>query len=43
MKHAEGSGSILKSRFARGMFTLVAVFIACALAASEARAEVLVY
>ncbi|MBQ6137351.1 MAG: hypothetical protein IJI73_08280 [Kiritimatiellae bacterium] len=43
MKHAEGSGSILKSRLARGMFPLMAAFLACALAAPEARGEVLVY
>lgn len=36
--HTEGPGSILKSRFARGMFPLVAAFLACALAAPEARA-----
>ena len=38
LTHAEGSGPILKSRFARGMFPLVAAFLACALAAPEARA-----
>ena len=43
MKHTEGSGSILKSRFARGMFPLVAALLAFALSAPEARAEVLVY
>ena len=36
--HAEGSGSILKSRFARGLFPLVAALLAFALAAPEARA-----
>ncbi|MBR2714511.1 MAG: DUF2341 domain-containing protein, partial [Kiritimatiellae bacterium] len=41
--HTEGSGSILKSRFARGLFPLMAALLACALAAPEARAEVLVY
>ena len=41
--HAEGPGSILKSRFARGLFPLVAALLAFALAAPEARAEVLVY
>ena len=41
--HAEGSGSILQSRFARGVFPLVAALLACALAAPSARAEVLVY
>ncbi len=43
MKHTEGSGSILKSRLARGMFPLVAALLAFALSAPEARAEVLVY
>ena len=38
MKHTEGSGSILKSRFARGLFPLVAALLAFALAAPEARA-----
>ena len=38
LTHAEGSGSILKSRFARGLFPLVAALLACALAAPEARA-----
>ena len=41
--HTEGPGSILKSRFARGVFPLVAALLACALAAPEALAEVLVY
>ena len=41
--HAEGPGSILKSRFARGMFPLVAALLACALAAPSARATTLVY
>ena len=36
--HTEGPGSILKSRFARGMFPLVAAFLAFALSAPEARA-----
>ena len=36
--HAEGPGPILKSRFARGIFPLVAALLACALAAPEARA-----
>ena len=36
--HAEGPGSIQISRFARGMFPLVAAFLAFALAAPEARA-----
>lgn len=36
--HTEGPGSILKSRFARGMFPLVAALLAFALAAPEARA-----
>ena len=43
LTHAEGPGSILKSRFARGVVPLMAVLFACALAAPEARAEVLVY
>ncbi len=43
MKYTEGSGSILKSRFTRGMFPLVAAFLACALAAPAAHGEVLVY
>ena len=38
MKHTEGSGSILKSRFARGVVPLVATFLAFALSAPEARA-----
>ena len=38
MKHTEGPSSILKSRFARGVFPLVAAFLACALAAPSARA-----
>ena len=38
--HTEGPGSILKSRFARGLFPLMAAFLACALAAPEARAAV---
>ena len=37
MKHAEGSGSILKSRLARGVVPLVAALFVCALAAPEAR------
>ena len=41
--HAEGPGSILKSRFARGVVPLVAALFACALAAPEARGNVLVY
>ena len=41
--HTEGPGSILKSRFARGVLPFVAALFACALAAPEARAEVLVY
>ena len=36
--HVEGPGSILKSRFARGLFPLVAALLAFALAAPEARA-----
>ena len=36
--HTEGPGSILKSRFARGVLPLVAALFACALAAPEARA-----
>ena len=40
MKHTEGSGSILKSRFARGVFPLMAALLAFALAAPEARAAV---
>ena len=40
LTHAEGSGSILKSRFARGVLPLVAAFLACALAAPEAQALV---
>ena len=43
MKYTEGSGSILKSRFARGLFPLVAALLAFALAAPEACGEVLVY
>ncbi len=38
MKYTEVSGSILKSRFARGIFPLTAAFLVCALAALEARA-----
>ena len=41
--HTEGPGSILKSRFARGLFPLMAALLAFALAAPEARGEVLVY
>ena len=40
MKYAEGSGSILKSRFARGLFPLMAALLAFALAAPSARAAV---
>ena len=36
--HTEGSGSILKSRFARGLLPLVAALLAFALAAPSARA-----
>ncbi len=36
--HTEGPGSILKSRFARGVFPLVAALLAFALAAPSARA-----
>ena len=36
--HTEGPGSILKPRFARGVFPLVAALLACALAAPSARA-----
>lgn len=36
--HTEGPGPILKSRFARGVFPLVAALLAFALAAPEARA-----
>ncbi len=36
--HTEGPGPILKSRFARGLFPLVAALLAFALAAPEARA-----
>ena len=45
MKHTptEGSGSILTSRLARGLFSLVAALLACALAAPSACGEVLVY
>ena len=38
--HTEGPGSILKSRFARGVLPLVAVLFACALVAPSARATV---
>ena len=38
--HTEGPGSILKSRFVRGVVPLVAALFACALAAPEARAAV---
>ena len=38
MKYAEGSSSILKSRFVRGVFPLMAALFAFALAAPEARA-----
>ena len=38
MKHAEGPGPILKSRFARGLLPLMAALLAFALAAPEARA-----
>ena len=41
--HTEGPGSILKSRFARGLFPLVAALLAFALAAPDARGNVLVY
>ena len=41
--HTEGPGSILKSRFARGLLPLMAALLACALAAPSARAGVLVY
>ena len=37
--HAEGPGSILKSRFARGVFPLVAALFACA----TAQADLLLY
>ena len=37
--HTEGPGPILKSRFARGLFPLMAALLAFALAAPEARAE----
>ncbi|MBR2940454.1 MAG: hypothetical protein IKC14_04005, partial [Kiritimatiellae bacterium] len=40
MKHTEGSGSILKSRFARGMFSLTAALLACTLAAPAAHSSV---
>ena len=40
MKYVEGSGSILKSRFARGMFSLTAALLACTLAAPAAHAAV---
>ena len=36
--HTEGPGPVLKSRFVRGMFPLMAALLACALAAPEARA-----
>ena len=38
LTHAEGSGSILQSRLARGVFPLVAASLAFALAAPSARA-----
>ena len=38
LTHTEGSGSILKSRFARELFPLMAALLACALAAPEAYA-----
>ena len=41
--HTEGPGSILKSRFARGLFPLMATFLAFALAAPSALGGVLVY
>lgn len=41
--HTEGLRSILKSRFASGVLPLMVALFACALAAPEARAEVLVY
>ena len=41
--HTEGPGPILKSRFARGIFPLVAALLAFALAAPSACGEVLVY
>ena len=41
--HTEGPGPILKSRFVRGLFPLVAALLAFALAAPEARGNVLVY
>ncbi|MCR5839923.1 MAG: hypothetical protein K6G94_09865, partial [Kiritimatiellae bacterium] len=40
LTHTEGSGSILKSRFARGVVPLVAALFACALAAPAAHAAV---
>ena len=40
MKHIEGYGSILKSRFVRGVVSLVAMLLAFALAAPSARATV---
>ena len=43
LTHAEGPGPILKSRLARGLFPLVAALLAFALAAPEARGNVLVY
>ncbi len=41
--HNEDSCSILESRFARGLLPLMAALLAFALAAPEARGEVLVY
>ena len=41
--HTEGPGSILKPRFVRGLFPLMAALLASALAVPEARARVLVY
>ena len=41
--HTEGPGPILKSRFARGLFPLMAALLAFALAAPSARAAVTCY
>ena len=38
--HTEGPGSILKSRFARGVFPLVAALLACAYTSAHAAAAV---
>ena len=43
LTHAEGPGSILKSRFARGVVPLMATLLAFAFSAPSARGNILVY